>query len=164
MNLTQFPGPELIAALRTTARRLESGADYRWTHMGSCNCGHLAQTLTRLPKEEIHRLALERSGDWGEQAREYCPTSGFPMDHVLAVLFDVGLTRDDVWYLERLSDPEVLRRLPLGERHLDHRRRRDVVRYLRTWASLLEDRWLASANVPTEPWNISASTSVSGSH
>ncbi len=153
MSLTQHPGPELVAALRTTARRLESGADYRWTHMGSCNCGHLAQTLTRLPKEEIHRLALERAGDWGEQAREYCPTSGFPMDHVLAVLFDAGLTRGDIWYLERLADPEVLRRLPLGERHLDYRRRRDVVRYLRTWASLLEDLWMASVDVPSEPWN-----------
>ena len=92
--------------------------------MGSCNCGHLAQTLTRLPKEEIHRMALERAGDWGEQAREYCSTSGFPMDHVLAVLFDAGLSRDDIWHFERLSDPRVLRRLPLGERHLDHRRRR----------------------------------------
>ncbi len=55
--------PELVAALRATARRLEQGASYCWTHMGSCNCGQLAQTLTRLPKEEIHRLALERAGD-----------------------------------------------------------------------------------------------------
>ena len=139
---------ELIAALRATARRLERGADYRWTHMGSCNCGHLAQTLTRLPKEEIHRLALERAGDWGQQARDYCPSSGYPMDHVLAVLFDAGLTRDDVWHLERLSDPEVLRRLPVGERHLDHRRRDDVVLYLRTWAARLEDRCRASAASP----------------
>ena len=70
-------GPDLIAALRSTARRLEGGARYRWTHMGSCNCGHLAQTLTRLPREEIHRLALERAGDWGEQARSRQPTCVF---------------------------------------------------------------------------------------
>ena len=137
------PGPDLIAALRATARRLEAGARYRWTHMGSCNCGHLAQTLTRLPREAIHRLALERAGDWGEQAREYCPSSGYPMDHMLAVMLDAGLSRDDIWHLERLSDPEVLRRLPAGERHLDQRRREDVVIYLRIWADLLEDRWLA---------------------
>ncbi len=136
--------PDLIAALRATARRLEGGAVYRWTHMGSCNCGHLAQTLTRLPREEIHRRLLERAGDWGEQAREYCPASGFPMDHVLAVIFDAGLTRDDVYHLERLSDPDVLRHLPVGERHLDHRRRRDVVRYLRTWAEMLDHHRLES--------------------
>ena len=141
-------GPDLIAALRATARRLEGGAVYRWTHMGRCNCGHLAQTLTRLPPEEIHRLALEKAGDWGEQAREYCSASGLPVDHILGVLLAHGLDADDVAHLERLSDPEVLRRLPAGERHLDHRRRRDVVRYLRTWAALLEDRWVKRVGVP----------------
>ena len=143
------PHPDLIAALRATAHRLESGARYRWTHMGRCNCGHLAQTLTRLAPEEIHRLALERAGDWGEQAREYCPTSGYPMDHVLAVMLDAGLTRNDVWHLERLSDPEVLRRLPRGERCLDQRHRDDVVRYLRAWSDLLEDDW-ARSREPSE--------------
>ena len=111
--------PDLIEALRRTASRLEAGADYRWTHMGSCNCGHLAQTVTCLPREEIHRLALEKAGDWGEQARQYCPTSGYPIDHVLTTLFDLGLARDDVWHLEPLSDPDVLRRRPVGERDLD---------------------------------------------
>lgn len=144
------PDPELVAALRSTASRLEAGARYRWTHMGSCNCGHLAQTLTRLPAEEIHRLALERAGDWGEQAREYCPSSGYPMDHVLAVMLDAGLDRDDIWHLERLSDPEVLRRLPIGERDLDERRRGDVVLYLRLWADRLEDRWLADAQAVSQ--------------
>ncbi len=138
------PHPDLVEALRTTARRVEQGAEYRWTHMGSCNCGHLAQTVTRLPAQEIHRLALERAGDWGEQAREYCPTIGYPMDHIVACLLDLGLTDDDLWHLERLSSPEVLRRLPIGERDLDHRRREDYVRYLRVWADLLEERWMAS--------------------
>ena len=132
--------PELIAALRTTARRLERGVRYRWAHMGSCNCGHLAQTLTRLPRQEIHRLALQKAGDWGEQARQYCPTSGYPMDHILGVMRSYGLDADDIWHLERLSDPEVLRRLPPGQRHLDHRLREDVVRYLRTSADLA-DHW-----------------------
>ena len=154
--------PDLIEALRRTASRLAAGADYRWTHMGSCNCGHLAQTVTRLPKEEIHRLALEKAGNWGEQAREYreyrppggikggeyCPTSGYPIDHVLTALFELGLDRDDIWHLERLSDPDVLRRLPLGERDLDCRDREDTVLYMRTWADLLEDEWMAGIEAP----------------
>ena len=40
------PSRRLIDALRATARRLEDGARYEWGHMGRCNCGHLAQTLT----------------------------------------------------------------------------------------------------------------------
>ena len=140
--------PDLIEALRRTAARLAAGAEYRWTHMGSCNCGHLAQTVTKLSQEEIHRRALERAGDWGEQAREYCPTSGYPIDHVIAALLDLGLTRGDLWHLERLSDPEVLRRLPAARRNLCCRERRDVVVYLRTWADLLEHEWLAGMDVP----------------
>ena len=31
--------------------------------MGSCNCGHLAQTVTRLTKAEIHTQALQRYGE-----------------------------------------------------------------------------------------------------
>ena len=140
--------PELIAALRSTARRVEAGASYRWAHMGSCNCGHLAQTLTRLSKEEIHRLALQKAGDWHHQVREYCPTSGLPMDHIVETMLGHGLQREDLQHLERLSDPRVLRRLPLGERHLDYRKRDDFVLYLRLWADGLEEQWMKGQEVP----------------
>lgn len=147
--------PDLVEALRATAARLQAGAEYRWTHMGSCNCGHLAQTVTRLSPAEIHRLALQKPGDWGEQAveyrppTEYCPTSGLPIDHVIQALLDLGLSRDDLRHLERLSDVEVLRRLPVERRNLDQRQRRDVVVYLRTWADLLEEEWMATVEVPS---------------
>ena len=36
----------LAEALRVTAKRISSGDRYKWTHMGACNCGHLAQTIT----------------------------------------------------------------------------------------------------------------------
>lgn len=134
------PTPEIVRTLRATAGRLRLGARYRWTHMGSCNCGHLAQTVTRLSPAEIHRRALEKSGDWAQQSRDYCPTSGYPMDHIFQELLDLGFTRADLSHLERLSDPKVLRHLPRSDssRHVDHRRREDVVLYLETWAGLLE--------------------------
>ncbi|MEM1204630.1 MAG: hypothetical protein AAGN66_15485 [Acidobacteriota bacterium] len=142
------PNPRLVEALRSTARRLEAGASYRWTHMGSCNCGHLAQTVTQMSAEELHRAALEKAGDWTQQAIDHCPTSGFPMDHVIDALLDLGLDRGDLRNLELLSDTEVLRRLPAGDRHLDKRSRPDLIRYLRSWADLLEDRWLSRQGVP----------------
>lgn len=154
------PEPRLIEALRSTAQRLESGASYRWTHMGMCNCGHLAQTVTGRRKEDLHRMAQEKAGDWSQQVVDYCPTSGFPMDHVITSLLDLGLTASDLRHLEWLSDSDILRQIPADPRsgpghYLDRRRRSDVVLYMRTWADQLEDRWMANqpvpANLPSAP-------------
>lgn len=133
--------PLLIDALRITAARLESGAAYRWTHMGACNCGQLAQTLTSVPRDELHRRALVRAGDWGQQSVDYCPTSGLPIDDVITTMLETGLALGDIADLERLSAPDVLARMePEERRTLDRRDRTHVVRYLRVWADLLEDQ------------------------
>lgn len=143
------PTVQLIRALRTTAQRLQAGSAYKWSHFGQCNCGNLAQTITQLTPEQVYRAAFERSGDWGQQALEFCPTSGYPMDFVLARLFELGLEREDVRHLERLSDGRVLKRLGLQE--LAHNKRENVVLYMNAWADLLEDAlpveadWLLAA-------------------
>jgi hypothetical protein len=137
---------ELIKALRATAARLQLGAPYRWTHMGACNCGHLAQTVTHLDAEDIRRYALERSGEWAEQVLEFCPTSGYPMDAILSALFDLGLTRQDLAHLEKLTDPEILRRLATDVRTgLSYRERDHVVLYMKTFAQLLEEALASQA-------------------
>ena len=132
------PSLELIAALRETADRLDGGVKYQWAHMGNCNCGHLAQTLTRLEPREIHRRALVSVGDWEQQVSEYCPSSQLPLDRVMDTMLAAGLTTCDIADLERLRNDEVL--AAIGRR-LDHRVREDAVLYLRTWADLLERRW-----------------------
>jgi len=132
---------ELIGALRQTARRLSGDVSYQWGHMGTCNCGHLAQSITGLAGAEIHRSALVREGDWEQQAKDYCPTSGNLIDVVLATMFDLGLTRDDIRHLERLSDLHVLQRVG---RHLRFNNRHDVVLYMTTWADLLQESLVPS--------------------
>jgi hypothetical protein len=127
--------PELIDALRRTIERLAGDTTYAWGHMGMCNCGHLAQSITGLTDAEIHGAALVREGDWEEQSNRYCPTSGLMIDTILAAMFHLGLTRDDVRHLEKLSDPEVLHRI--YPRHLRRNQREDVLLYLRTWLELL---------------------------
>ena len=130
---------ELIVALRTTAERLAQGADYKWTHLGACNCGHLAQTLTPYSREQIHRFALQRPGDWAEQAAEFCVESGLPIDDIFATMHRAGLDAEDIAHLERLSDRRVLLALPRElALAIDYRNREHVVAYLRAWASLLE--------------------------
>lgn len=138
---------ELVDALRTTAARIEGGATFRWAHMGACTCGHLAQTLTALSPAEIHRRALERRGDWSEQADDVCGASGLPIDEVHRAMLEIGLELRDIAELERLSGPEVLRTLPQDERQLDHRDPKHVVRYLRAFADLLEGRLVREASV-----------------
>ena len=130
----------LEEALRVTANRISEGGNYNWTHMGSCNCGHLAQTVTFSSPEYLHKIALQRAGDWSEQTREYCPSSGYPFDFVINALLNLGATLQELRDLERLSDPKVLKMIPLERRrNLDHRCREDVVLYMKTWADLLRE-------------------------
>lgn len=128
----------MIQALRDTAARLATGDPYQWGHMGSCNCGHLAQTITRYSKGTIHRAAMGRYGDWREQLRDYCPRSGLPLDEIIDQMVAWGLTREDLSHLESLTHPKVLAHLPSYKKYLRHNVREDVVRYLKAWARLLE--------------------------
>ena len=132
-----YANVRLILALRTTAARLRSGAPYQWGHLGMCNCGQLAQTITQRSKREIHEAALTLGGEWRDRARDYCPTSGLPIDGIIRELLDCGLSPTDLADLEYLADDRVLRRLAPG-RELQRNRREDVVDYLDAWASLLE--------------------------
>lgn len=129
--------PEVIAALRTTAARLDAGAPYQWGHAGMCNCGHLAQTVTQLPKAEIYR---EVAGEWSEYLEDRCPLTGAHVDDLAAAMERFGFAAGELVDLERLSDPTVLRALPGGHRWLDRNQRDDVVIYLRAWADLLESQ------------------------
>lgn len=129
------PSRHLIHALRDAAARIAATDSYQWGHMGMCNCGFLAQTITGLTGDEIHSSAMERHGDWEEQAALYCATSGLVIDHVLSAMMQLGLDESDIRNLEKLSDLAVLRRLP---RHVRHNVRGDVVMYMTAWADLLE--------------------------
>lgn len=142
------PKPELINALRNTAKRLSASENYQWGHMGSCNCGHLVQEVTKLSKAEIHEYAMRtRGGDWSEQALDFCPTSGFLMDQVISFMLDAGMDIEDFKHLERLSDREVLRKLPLEERYLRHNKKEDVAKYMSAWADLLEEKLMGEISL-----------------
>ncbi|HKS21658.1 MAG TPA: hypothetical protein VJZ76_02580 [Thermoanaerobaculia bacterium] len=128
---------DLLAALDRTIARLSGDTAYSWGHMGMCNCGHLAQSITGLTQAEIHASALEREGDWEAQANRYCPSSGLLIDTVLAAMFALGLTRDDIRHLEKLSDPNVLR--GAGRTYLRRNQRDDVLVYLKAWREVLDE-------------------------
>lgn len=139
---------ELVRALRNTAMALGKSNNYQWGHMGSCNCGHLAQEITKLNKSEIHSRAMQKYGDWNDQLNDYCPTSGLLMDDLITELLNIGLDLDDLKHLEKLSDSHVLRTLPEASRYLQHNKRDDVVKYIGAWADLLENELLAQVKLP----------------
>ncbi len=145
-----IPSLELVRALRLTAARIEDGGTFQWSHHGSCNCGNLAQTITGLDAGEVYRAAYARPGDWGEQAREHCVSSGLPMDAILGRMRELGMGPDDVRHLERLSDPAVTKRVPPGRGPLWHARREDAVLYMRLWADLLAEQLPHAEEPPAE--------------
>jgi hypothetical protein len=128
----------LVVALRTVALRLAQGAPFQWGHMGHCNCGHLAQVVTKRTAAEIHQSALLRStGEWSEYANDYCP-SGALIDDVFEDLLTLGMSRQDIAHLEDLSDPDVV--AAVGRGHLRRNDRQDAIDYFRAYADLVERR------------------------
>ncbi|MTI21418.1 hypothetical protein E1176_10345 [Fulvivirga sp. RKSG066] len=142
--------PQLIEALRNTVKQLSASNIYQWGHMGSCNCGFLAQELTKLNKDEIHSRAMQKHGDWNEQLNDYCPTSGLLMDDLISEMLHAGLDTEDLKNLEKLSDKEVLQRIDFSERHLAHNKKDDVVKYIKAWIGLLEDQIAEKISLPTQ--------------
>lgn len=138
---------EVVEALRNTVRKLNQGSPYMWGHMGSCNCGNLAQEITKFSKAEIHAYALQNSGDWSEQLNDYCESSRMPMDLIIFELLSFGFTVEDLQHLEYVSDPKILERLPLEKRNLRRNYRDDVVVYMNEWADMLEEKLLASVSI-----------------
>lgn len=155
------PSIKLINALRNTAKSLESSSQYQWGHMGSCNCGFLAQEVAKLNKHEIHARAMQRYGDWNEQLNDYCPTSGILMDDLISELLSLGLDIDDLKKLEKLSDQKILRALPGGKRHLVHNKKSDVLDYINAWADVLEVDMLNIDQLLSIRTNMSENVSVS---
>jgi len=137
----------VIKALRKTVENLEKGTAYQWGHMGSCNCGNLAQVITNLDKAEIHKSAMRKHGDWNEQLIDYCPASGLPIDHIINEMLAFGFSTEDLAHLEKLSDPKILRNLPADKKYLKHNLKNDVVIYLKTWGNILEEELISKISI-----------------
>lgn len=134
------PNLKVIQALRETATQIATSGRYEWGHMGSCNCGHLAQNVTSFTRAEIQQFALQKRGDWSEQIVDYCPTSGYPMDLIIGRMIEFGFTQSDLRQLENLSNPEILAKV--GVTFFNRNVMSDTVKYMNAWADLLENQWM----------------------
>jgi hypothetical protein len=142
---------EIIQILGKTAQNIEQSSAYQWGHMGSCNCGFLAQQISKLGKAEIHTRAMQGHGDWSEQLNDYCPTSGLAMDELISAMLTFGFDIDDLKHLERLSDPKILALIPEAERNVRHNVKADVLRYFHAWITLQENEIVDQITLPGLP-------------
>ncbi len=140
----------LINALQETARRLRQGAAYSWGHHGACNCGNLLQVVSNFTKEEIVTYAHTGIGEWTEIAEESCPVTNAPLYFLMKKLEQLGLTPSDIHNIEYLEDREVLNHLTGGFRWLKRNIREDVIDYFEAMAAMLEEKLLASVELPNE--------------
>lgn len=140
----------ISSALNKAAQNLRQGKPYEWGHMGSCNCGHLAQVLLNMPKGEIHAMAMEKPGDWNEQLNDYCPTSGFKIDTLIFKLLELGLSEKDLMDLEYLRNETILSRISSELKPLENNKREHVILYLETWANMMQEELVKEISIENE--------------
>jgi hypothetical protein len=114
----------LIEALTAVVTALENDTiDYDWCKTSHCNCGLVAQAVTRTGQDGLNndylidiknalqtkkKMAKGKSATWTELVAEYCPLTGEPLADVFKKLYEAGMTREDIAHLEYLSDPKIL--------------------------------------------------------
>ena len=131
---------ELKKILQETSNRLKKDeTPYSWGHFGKCNCGHLAQTVTKLSSKEIHESASFLGGDWGVRVEEYCPVSRFLIDDIIRKLLTLGLEHEDIIHLENLSDKNVLGKIPGHPTYLDRNSKEHAILYFDALIELMDD-------------------------
>lgn len=108
--------------------------------MGQCNAGHLIQTITGMSSYEIVETIEFKLDEWSEHANDYCSNSGCKVDDIFHEVEKLGMSHDDVVRLENLSDPKILDNLVGGFQYLEKNNKHHVVRYMESYADLLEKR------------------------
>ena len=84
------------------------------------------------------RPALDE-GAWEPENVGACQVTGASTDFVFYSLNRLGLSATDIKQLERLSDPDVRRRLGTENVYFPHHVRENVISYMTEWADMLEE-------------------------
>ena len=105
-----------------------------------------AHELVRAQPDYGDRPALDE-GAWEPENVGACRASGARLDSILESMVRLGLDPHDIAHLERLSDPEIRRKLGTNTEYFAHYLRENVIAYLSAWADLLE------AQLALEPMN-----------
>ncbi|MGL5059076.1 MAG: hypothetical protein ACRC62_03760 [Microcoleus sp.] len=128
------PSRYLIDLLLRTADDVETNPEYNWFDTECCNCGLLTKNagLAFNAKD----CGLTTGASWSVFANNTCSQTGRPLYDVIKQLIAIGLTTEDIGYLETCSNPAVMRKI--GRKQLEASDADSVAVYLRAWASILD--------------------------
>lgn len=143
-----------IEALKKTIYNLENSVyEYSWGYMDSCNCGVLARTILggRLPSKcgLSSVKAVVKKGAFSMYAS--CMTTNLPLPLVFKSLKDAGFTHKELYELEYLMNPEILKTLKIAT-YSDHfhncnipssngyQNKKNLIKYLKAWVEILEEK------------------------
>jgi hypothetical protein len=82
------------------------------------------------------------------------------MDLLISQMLEAGLSTEDLKNLEKLSDKDILQRMPEDMRYPRHNVKQDVVTYMKVWAEMLEERYLSSETCMNTGFVLEMITSV----
>lgn len=115
---------KLINALKSVLVNLaEDKVDYDWSETNKCNMGLVARSITGTLEDEFmkkywinisreYKLKKNKhitgSPWWSDLANHYCPTTGMPMVKIFQILYEAGMTKQDIINLETLKDEKIL--------------------------------------------------------
>jgi hypothetical protein len=121
---------------------------YEWNDRTRCNCGIVARQVMQTSAAELRKLLppiFDQGAfrpTWVSMTEGYCSETGLTRNEVFARLFAAGLRFTDFAHLEELSHPRILARMEphrRTDRVVLRSRKSDVIAYLRSWASGIEE-------------------------
>lgn len=112
----------LLDAIKTLVAALENDSiDYNYKYKSMNNVGLLAQAITGTNRESLYNIYLEELDkeyknkynghlpSWTGLISDHWPLTSEPTNKLFKMLYDSGLTREDVSSLEYLSDYRISR-------------------------------------------------------
>lgn len=136
---------KLIEAIRETIIDLETGRrEYSWSEASTCNCGILTRNISNLTYKQLRDMIEEsdmnicdNSALWSNKIT--CTVTNAPLQEVFKKMYEVGLTKEDIIHLERLSDSKILSLTNIDISQGDYyMRKENVLLYFRAWLRILE--------------------------
>lgn len=122
---------KLISSLKLAINALKNKTiHYDWKEQASCNCGVVAQAILGKDVNEIEKLfskvrdkireihnkqviegnntTQKADTTWRNGVKHLCPISGEPMAVVYKLLFEAGLSKEDIVHLEYMDNQAIL--------------------------------------------------------
>ena len=126
---------QLIDSLNRAIYSLKNNiVTYRWEKQGQCNCGIVLQAVLGEDRFQIQNRFREESKllsllpnnsqfqssdrTWRNIVKNTCSATGIPTDGILKMLYDKGLSPEDIVHLEYMSNNTILEKANISKTNI----------------------------------------------